>query len=257
MMMLTVGMMPSKYPYRIKAHRGDAEEWRRLLDDALIRATPESPIISRQGRQRSKILDMRIPLTNGVRAGWIGEHLAWALRGGFFDARAVASSGVPGTLAVGAVLARLPDMEACIVRPERKDYGRCRIVEGARPESVVFIDDILSGANTSLRAIGLLEEEGIRVEGVLTIVCYGWGRGAGRLASAGVKAAHLVHLSRRFKPSRDMPEDVFEQINRNPARIARSVQVGRNKPLRHPFSPLRTSPEGARMSLSFSRKASA
>ena len=166
---------------------------------------------------------MRLPLTNGARARWIGEHLARALRGGIFDAHAVASSGVPGTLAVGAVLARLPDMEACIIRDKRKTYGRCRLVEGARPESVVFIDDILSGANTSLRAKGLLEAEGIRVEGVLTIVCYGWGRGAARLSSAGVKAAHLVHLSRRFRPSRDMPEDVFEQINRNPAWMRRSV----------------------------------
>ena len=211
--------MTHEYPYRIKAHRGNAEEWQRLLDDALIRATPASPIISKHGRQRSKILDMRIPLTNGARARWIGEHLAWALRGGFFNAQAIASSGVAGILTVGAVLAQLPDMEACIVRSERKDYGRCRIVEGARPESVVFIDDILSGANSALRAIRLLEEEGVHVEGVLTIVCYGWGRGAGRLASANVKATHLVNLSRRFKPSQDIPEDVFEQINRNPARI--------------------------------------
>ena len=81
-----------------------------------------------------------------AQASWLGEHLAWALRGGFFDTRAVAGSGVAGILTVGAALAQLPDMEACIVRSERKDYGRCRIVEGARPESVVFIDDILSGA---------------------------------------------------------------------------------------------------------------
>ena len=119
---------------------------------------------------------MRIPLTNG--------------------ARAVASSGVPGTLAVGAVLARLPDMEACIIREQRKTYGRRRLVEGARPGSAVYIDDIMAGGNTALRAIRALEAEGIRVEGVLTIVCYGWGRGAGRLASAGIKAAHLVHLGK-------------------------------------------------------------
>ena len=211
--------MTHEYPYRIKVNRGDTEEWRRLLDDALIRATPESPIVSKQGRQRSKILDMRIPLTNGAQARWIGEHLAWALRGGIFNTRAIASCGVAGTLLAGVVIAQCPDMEACIVRSERKDYGRCRIVEGARPESVVFVDDILSGGNSSLRSIRLLEEEGIRVEGVLTIVCDGWGRGAGRLASANVKAAHLVNLTRRFKPSQDMPENVFKQINRNPARI--------------------------------------
>ena len=188
--------MPGEFPFRMNARRGDAGEWRRLLNDALIRGTLESPIVSRKGQRRSMLLDMRLPLTNGARAGWIGEQLARALRGGVFDARAVASSGVPGTLAVGAVLARLPDMEACIIRDKRKTYGRCRLVEGARPESAVYIDDIMAGGNTALRAIKALEAEGIRVEGVLTIVCFGWSRGAARLASAGVKAAHLVHLEK-------------------------------------------------------------
>ena len=188
--------MQREFPFLINARRGDVGEWRRLLNDALIRGTPESPIVSRKGQRRSLFLDMRLPLTNGARARWIGEHLAWALRGGFFDARAVASSGVPGTLAIGAVLAQLPDMEACIIRPERRTYGRCRLVEGARPESAVYIDDVMVGGNTALRAIRVLNEEGIRVDGVLTIICYDWGRGAAHLSSAGVKAAHLVHLQK-------------------------------------------------------------
>ena len=188
--------MPGEFPFRMNARRGDAGEWRRLLSDALVRGTPEEPVVSRKGGRRSMLLDMRLPLTSGVRAGWIGEQLAWALRGGFFDARAVASSGVPGTLAVGAVLAQLPDMEACIIRDKRKTYGRCRLVEGARPGSAVYIDDIMAGGYTALRAIRVLEAEGVRVEGVLTIVRFGWSRGAARLSSAGVKAAHLVHLEK-------------------------------------------------------------
>ena len=133
---------------------------------------------------------------HGARAGWIGDHLAWALSGGVFNAQAVAGSGVPGTLAVGVLLAQLPDMEACIVRPERKKYDRRRIVEGARPESVVFVDDILSGGSTAMRAIEVLGAEGISVEGVLTIVCYDWKAGTARLSCEGVKAAHLVHLQK-------------------------------------------------------------
>lgn len=198
--------MPSEFPYVINARRGDVDEWRRLLNDALIRGTPESPIINRMGKHSPRMVDMRLPLTNGARAGWIGKHLAWALRGGFFNTQAVASSGVPGTLAVGVLLAQLPHMEACIVRSERKKYDRRRIVEGARPESVVFVDDILSGGNSAMRAIKVLDAEGISVEGALTIVCYDWKAGAARLSGEGVKAFHLVHLS---KP----PQDVLEQIN--------------------------------------------
>ncbi|MCY3823884.1 MAG: hypothetical protein OXG62_08460 [Nitrospinae bacterium] len=185
----------------INARRGDVDEWRRLLNDAVIHGTPEAPIINRMGGHSPRMVDMRIPLTNGARAGWIGEHLAWALRGGVFDTKAIASSGVAGTLAVGVLLAQLPDMEACIIRSERKKHDRRRIVEGARPESVVFVDDILAGGNSAMRAIEVLDAEGISVEGVLTIVCYDWKTGAKRLYGEGVKAFHLVHLQKKNQAS--------------------------------------------------------
>ena len=195
--------MSHEFPFVINARRGAVDEWMRLLNDALIYGTPESPIINSKGGHSSRMFDMRLPLTNGARARWIGKHLAWALRGGFFDTRAVASSGVAGTLAVGALLAQLPDMEACIIRPQRKKYGRRRIVEGARLKSVVFIDDILSGGNSAMRAIEVLGAEGISVEGVLTIVCYDWKAGTARLSSEGVKAFHLVHLQKMNQASRE------------------------------------------------------
>ena len=188
--------MSQEFPYVINARRGDVDKWRRLLNDAVVHATPESPIINRMGGHSPRMVDMRIPLTNGAQAGWVGGHLAWALSGGVFDTMAIASSGVPGTLVVGALLAQLPDMEACIVRSERKKYGRCRVVEGARPKSVVYVDDILSGGTSAMRAIEVLNAEGVSVEGVLTIVCYDWKTGTARLSSEGVKAFHLVHLQK-------------------------------------------------------------
>lgn len=192
-------MTSNKFPFLIEANRGGVNEWRRLLDEAFIRGT-EEPIISKRGKRSKWIFDMRIPLTDGSQSAWLGEHLAWALTGGKFNAKAIASYGVAGTLTVGAVLPHMPNLKACIVLPDRKSYGRCRIVEGARPESVVFIDDILSGGNTSLNAIKVLKAEGIRVEGVLTIVRYGWGRGARRLHERGIKAAHLVCLNKQPHP---------------------------------------------------------
>ena len=193
--------MTNNFPYVINARRGDVDGWRRLLNCALIHATPESPIINRMGKHSPRMVDMRLPLTNGAQAGWVGGHLAWALSGGFFNAQAIASSGVSGTLVVGTLLAQLPDMQACIVRAERKKHDRRRIVEGARPESVVFVDDILAGGSSAMRAIEVLNAEGISVEGVLTIVCYDWKTGTARLSSEGVKAFHLVNLQKMNQAS--------------------------------------------------------
>ncbi|MDE0332306.1 MAG: hypothetical protein OXL41_10605 [Nitrospinae bacterium] len=194
----------------INARRGNVDEWRRLLNDAVVHGTPEAPIINRKGRHSPRMVDMRIPLANGARAGWVCEHLAWALSGGVFDTRAIASSGVPGTLAVGVLLARLPEMEACVVRSERKKYDRRRIVEGARPESVVYVDDILSSGGSAMRAIKLLNAEGISVDGVLTIVCYDWKTGTARLSSEGVKAFHLVHLQKKNRAPNEPGAAFFE-----------------------------------------------
>lgn len=202
--------MTNEFPYVINACRGDVDEWRRLLNDAVVHGTPESPIINRMGKHSPRMVDMRLPLTNGARAGWIAGHLAWALRGGVFDTQAIASSGVPGTLAVGVLLAQLPDMEACIVRSERKKHGRRHIVEGARPESVVYVDDILSNGSSAMRAIKVLNAEGISVEGVLTIVCYDWKTGTERLCGEGVKAFHLVHLQKKNQESGESGADFFK-----------------------------------------------
>ena len=202
--------MSQEFPYVISARRGDVDEWTRLLHDALIHTTPDSPIINRMGKHSPRMVDMRLLLTNGARAGWVAKHLAWALSGGVFSARAIASSGVPGTLAVGALLAQLPHMEACIIRPERKKYGRRRIIEGTRPESVVYVDDILSSGSSAMRAIRVLNAEGISVEGVLTIVCYDWKRGRARLYGEGVKAFHLVHLQKKNQASNESGAAFFK-----------------------------------------------
>ena len=202
--------MTNEFPYVINARWGDVDEWRCLLNEAVVHATPESPIINRMGKHSPRMVDMRLPLTNGARAGWIGEHLAWALSGGFFNTQAIASNGVSGTLMIGVLLAQLPDMEACIVRPERKKHDRRRIVEGARPESVVYVDDILSSGSSAMRAIKVLNAEGISVEGVLTIVCYDWKTGTERLYGEGVKAFHLVHLQKMNQASNESDAAFFK-----------------------------------------------
>ena len=58
-----------------------------------------------------------------------------------------------------------------------------------------------------MRAIKVLNAEGISVEGVLTVVCYDWKTGAARLSSEGVKAFHLVHLQKMNQASNEPQRD--------------------------------------------------
>jgi len=67
-----------------------------------------------------------------------------------------------------------------VPRPERKGHGRKQLVEGLvssqgkrlinDEKRVLVIEDVVTSGGSSLRAVEVLREEGLRVEGVLALV---------------------------------------------------------------------------------------
>ena len=140
-------------------------------------------------------LDMRIPLTNGRDLNYIGEKAADMLRTPNLYADALCGMSYSGALICGAVMSRIPNLESCIWRSKKKTYGRRRMVEGARPKSVILIDDIMNSGSAKLRAIKDLKKVHVNVIGVLCVVEYGWRDGAKKLPQ-GVKFGSLVRLEK-------------------------------------------------------------
>jgi orotate phosphoribosyltransferase len=65
-----------------------------------------------------------------------------------------------------------PPLRAFIVRKESKDHGTARRIEGnLEPGSrVVVVDDVVTTAGSTLRAIEAVEQEGYRIVAVLCLV---------------------------------------------------------------------------------------
>lgn len=64
------------------------------------------------------------------------------------------------------------ELDAFTVRKEAKDHGTGRRIEGGfhREADVVVVEDVVTTGDSALRAIQVVEENGGRVVGVLTVV---------------------------------------------------------------------------------------
>ncbi len=145
------------------------------------------------------LLDSRIPMLDGAIAQAVGHLLAERLRAR--GIRQVAGFGLGAYPVVCATLSAPGKPEMCggFVREGRKGYGRRRIVEGpiTKTEPVMMLDDILNSGDSALRALRLLQGEGFRVHGILTLFEYTWSKGRSRLEAQGLHVDALLGLNLR------------------------------------------------------------
>jgi orotate phosphoribosyltransferase len=170
---------------------------RRLYEQALVRRADER-ITDPRGQEIGWLLDTRVPMLDAELFSEVGRVLAdrLAQRG----LHQVAGFGFGSYALVGAVLAEAePGVRGGYVRPERKEYGRQRLVEGPlrRDRPVVLLDDILNSGRSAMRAVTLLRAAGYEVAGLQTLFRYTWSNGASRLGMEGLWVDALLDLNLR------------------------------------------------------------
>ena len=171
---------------------------RRLYEQSLVRREDEL-ITDPRGKPIGWLLDTRMPMLDGAIINEVGEVLAERLRAK--DITQVAGYGFGAYSLVCAVLATTgePVFKGGFVRPERKPHGRRRLVEGPLDpdKPVVLLDDILNSGRSANRALGLLDEEGFDVVGLLTLFSFTWSSGKSRLEADDVWVDSLLDLNLR------------------------------------------------------------
>ena len=85
------------------------------------------------------------------------------------------SSCFDGINAIAYLADRL-DLPYCYVRNKPKEHGMKNLIEGKLPENstVLVIEDLISTGGSSLEAVHALQENEIKVAGVLAIFQYGF-----------------------------------------------------------------------------------
>ena len=103
---------------------------------------------------------------------------------------------VLGSVPLAAALALETGIPYVMIRKEKKDHGTGKLIEGVlnAGDSVLVVEDIITSAGSSMKAIETLRAEGAKVENVFSVIDREAG-GADNLASIGVKLTPLVRAS--------------------------------------------------------------
>ena len=136
-----------------------------------------------------------------------------ALQFGEFTARLMAQKmrdeGIEADRIAGVVLGSVPLATALaletgipyvMIRKEKKDHGTGKLIEGDlnTGDRVLVVEDVITTAGSSIKAIGTLREAGADVKYVISVIDREGG-GAENLAEAGVDFRPLVKASELVK----------------------------------------------------------
>jgi len=169
---------------------------RRLYERALVRRDDEL-ITDPRGQPIGWLLDTRVPTLDGDLFTEVGMVLAERLRErGAFQ---VVGYGFGAHPLVCSVLSVDEDdgFKGGLVREERKEHGRRRLVEGPidPDEPVVMVDDIINSGRSASEALTLLRGAGYTVKGLLTLFNFTWSSGQARVEAEGLWVDSLLDLN--------------------------------------------------------------
>lgn len=171
---------------------------RRLYDQALVRREDEL-ITDPRGQPIGWLLDTRVPLLDGELFTEVGAVFAERLRKR--DVRQVVGYGFGAYPLVCSVLSVADEtpFRGGLVREERKEHGRRRLVEGPvdADEPVVLVDDIINSGRSASQALTLLRGAGFTVTGLLTLFNFTWSSGQERIEAEGLWVDSLLDLNLR------------------------------------------------------------
>ena len=110
---------------------------------------------------------------------------------------------VLGSIPLATALSLETGIPLLMVRKERKDHGTGKLVEGdlCKGDDVLVVEDVITTAGSSMKAIVALREEGAKVERIFSVIDREGG-GRENLAGIGVELTSLVKGSELLKDAK-------------------------------------------------------
>ncbi len=174
----------SSLPTQFHAERAELLDF--LLKQGILYRTETQPVLSRDGTSARWMLDSLAVTLSPRGAELAGRCLLALLK--HFDGRQLATYGLTGAPLLQACLLQAGgDYRGLLVRKERKQHGSLKLIEGRiePDEPVILIDDSISSGMSMDEGCRILEEAGLRVEGGVALVRFGWESGYASLQERG------------------------------------------------------------------------
>ena len=157
-----------------------------LLRRGILYQSPTQPILSRDGTSSRWMLNSLAVTLTPRGAELVGRCILKLLER--FDGRQIATYGLTGVpILQSCVLQSEGRYHGLLIRKEQKQHGSLKLIEGEIDlrEPVIVIDDAVSSGTCMGEAIERLQSAGLRVEGGICLVRFGWYGGYARMQERG------------------------------------------------------------------------
>ena len=157
-----------------------------MRKQAILYRSDTQPILSRDGSSARWMLNsLQVTLTpRGAELA--GRCVLELLRR--FDGRQIATLGLTAVPILNSVILQSNGRyHGLLVRHDRKKHGSLKLIEGPidPEEPTIVIDDSISSGTSMQQACDTLRDAGIRVEGGIFLVRFGWHGGFARMQEQG------------------------------------------------------------------------
>src|SRR5215470_15358506 len=157
-----------------------------LVKRGILYRTPTQPVLSRDGSSARWMLDS-LSVTLMPRGAELAGRCILQLLS-HFDGRQIATYGLTAVPIIqSCVLQSGGRYRGLLVRQKRKEHGSLKLIEGRIDpnEPVIVIDDSISSGMSMQEGCKILEAAGLRVEGGIALVRFGWYGGYGAMQERG------------------------------------------------------------------------
>ena len=156
-----------------------------LRRQGILYRSETQPVLSRDGTSARWMLDSLSVTLSPRGAQLAGRCILELLKR--FDGRQIATYGLTGVPILQSCVLQDSRYRGLLVRKERKPHGSLKLIEGPLDprEPVIIIDDSVSSGTCMNEAVERLEQAGLRVEGGICLVRFGWYGGFARMQERG------------------------------------------------------------------------
>lgn len=156
-----------------------------LQRGGILYRSDQQPVLSRDGTSARWMLDSLAVTLSPRGAQLAGTCVLELLKR--FDGRQIATYGLTGVPILQSCILQDNRYRGLLVRKERKQHGSLKLIEGVIDprEPVILIDDSVSSGTCMTEATERLEEAGLRVEGGICLVRFGWQNGYALMQQSG------------------------------------------------------------------------
>ncbi len=148
-----------------------------LQRSGILYRSETQQVLSRDGTSARWMLDSLAVTLSSRGAQLAGKCVLELLKR--FDGRQIATYGLTGVPILQSCIIQDSSYRGLLVRKERKQHGSLKLIEGLMDpsEPVIIIDDSVSSGTCMTEATERLEQAGLRVEGGICLVRFGWQNG--------------------------------------------------------------------------------